>query len=384
MRSSGRLGMALVVSAAVLIAGGVGGGCKHQTPEQRAQARLAKQQAAEAKAQAKAQQKQAQAQAKAQSDAAKAQANAAKKQADADRKAAAQAQKQADAQAKADAKRAADEKNRQDALAKEQQKQADAQAKADKKAAEVKAAEDKRSAELAAKDQKKQAAMLAKADKKKKPAAAAVAEVPMSADASRVRDIEPVGPVINTAPADAMTLAARQGYDKYADDQKKVIGYPDMKPENRQRIFDQFAQTMAAEGQAADATLSDADFDGAELNATGRSNLALALQAARVNNKLTLYVGTTRGNSETMGDRTAAVERYIKASPWSSVAVTTRQGPNTTNTSSVLTGINALKKLDKESGGSGSGNMSSGDTTGGRCRLGSGSSSSSSGSSSGQ
>jgi hypothetical protein len=344
MRSSGRMGMALVMSLALL----VGGGCKHQTPEQKAQGKLAKQQASEAKAQAKAQEKQAKAQAKAQAD-------AAHKQAEADKKATAQAQKQAEAQAKAD-----------------------------KKAAEQKAAEDKHNAELAAKEQKHEADAMAREQKKHGHAAHAEAPVVAHAD-TRAHDIEPVGPTVNFAPAEAMTLAAHQGYGTHEDDNPKVIGYPQMKPENYQRLFDQHAQTMAAEGQAEDATLSDADFDGAELNATGRSNLALALQAARANNKLTLYVGTTRGNDEMMGDRAAAIDRYIKSSPWSSVAVTTRHGLNTTNTTSVLPGINALKRLDKEAGGSGNNSMTSSgaDTTGGRSRMGSGSSSSGS-SSSGQ
>jgi hypothetical protein len=346
--SSGRMGTALFVSAALLIAT-MGGGCKHQTPEQRAQAKLAKQQQSEAKAQAKAQQKQAKAQAKAQADASKAQEQAAKKQAEADRKAAVQSQKQADAQAKAD-----------------------------KKAAEMKAAEDQKNAELAAKDQKKQADAQAKADKKKSAHAAAA---PMTADAHRAEDIEPVGPVVTYAAAQAMTKAAHEGYGHHPDDELKVIGYPDFTPENRQRLVDQHAQAQAAQGQSHDATLSDADFDGIELNATGRSNLALALQSVRTDNKLTLYIGTTSGNDEAMGDRAASIERYVKASPWSSVAVTTKNGLNPTHPTSVLPGINALKRMEKEAGGGSTNNTAAGsDTTGGRSRMG-GSSSGSTGSS---
>ena len=323
----GRLGMALVVTTALLIGAGAGGGCKHQTPEQKAQAKLAKQQAAEAKAQAKAQEKQAKAQANAQ-------AQAAKKQAEADKKAAAEAKKQADAQAKADAKRAAEEKKQQDALAKQQKQQADAQAKADKKAADEKAAQDKKNAELAAKEQKKQADAQARADKE----AAKHPEMAMSDKSSAAHA------------------------DHYADDRLKVVGYPDIKPENNQRQLDKFAEAMASAGAAQDATLSDGDFDGGELNASGRSHLALALQHPTVDKKTTVYVSTV-GPEDLVNARMASVERYAKASPWSSVVLTTKEGVNTTNTHPAAAGLNALKRLEKQDQGGGSSGGSGGGST---------------------
>jgi hypothetical protein len=337
--------MALVVSVAMLIAGA---GCKHQTPEQKQQARLQKEAEKQAKAQAKAQQQQARAQVKAQEQAAKAQADAAKKQAEAEKKAAAEAKKQADAQAKADAKHAAEEKKHQDELAKQQAKQADAQAKAEKKAADERAAQDKKNTELAAKEQKKQADALAKADKKNAKANQAVAEAPMKADAAHMQDIEPAGPTMaaTPAPAEAMTVAAHQGYGYHADDKLKVVGYPDFKPENNQRLFDRFVQAHSASGQDHDASLSEADFDGTELNSTGRANLALALQYPKADNKLTIYVATS-GGEELMSGRVAAVERYWKGSPWSSVALTTRTGLNTVVTGSVKDGVTGLKNLEK-------------------------------------
>jgi hypothetical protein len=348
--------VAWIVSAALFV-GAAGGGCKHQTPEQKQQAALQKQAAAQAKAEAKAQKKQAQAQAKAQAEASKKQEAQAKAQAEAAKKQQAQAKKQADAQAKADAQRAADEQKRQAALSKEQAKQAQAQAKADKQAAEVRAAQEKKNAELAAKEQKKQADAQAKADKL------------AAKNAAKEPTPEPAMAMANNHKAAA---AAAAPSDYYADDKLKVVGYPLIKPENHQRLFDQHMEAMAASGAAQDATLSDADFDGGELNSTGRSNLAAALSYPRADNKVTIYVANS-GSEDLAGARAAAVDRYVKASPWSSVAVTTKDGLNPSVTSPASAGLNALKRLDKQSAqGGGSATASGGDTTGGRSRMGSG------------
>jgi len=230
----------------------------------------------------------------------------------------------------------AEEKKQQDALAKQQQKQADAQAKADKKAAEEKAVQDKKSAELAAKDQKQQADAQARADK----------------EAAKHPDM-------------AMTnKSAGAPTDIYPDDRLHVVGYPDIKPENHQRQVDKFAEAMASAGAAEDGTLNDDDFDGGELNASGRSKLALALQHPTANNKATIYVVSGAPGDELGNARMASVDRYVKASPWSSLTVTTKEGANPTGGASATSGLNALKRLEKQQaqGGSSSGGTSGGST----------------------
>ena len=327
----GRMALTTLLLAALALSVG----CKHMTPEERRQKQLDKQAAAQAKMDQK----------RAEADA-KAAAAAQKKQAEMDRK-------QAEAQAKADKKQAAEDKKRQDAMAKEQAKQADAQAKADKKAADAKAAEDKKQADMLAKEQKKQAAALAKAQKQHEAAAA-----------------EPMAMASKTpAPAAAS--------ESYPDDRLKVIGYPYIEPENRQRIFDRYVEAMAASGEAHDATLTDADFDGAELNATGRSKLALALQYPKADNKLTIYV-TTTGGEDVSTARAAAVERYWKASKFSTVQLTTKDGPNPSVTAPASAGIAAMRRMEREQQ-PGNATSSGMDTTGGRSRIGG-----SSGGSSGQ
>jgi hypothetical protein len=347
----GRLGVIVMFVSAALIAGG----CKHMTPEQKRQKELDRQAAAHAKVEAK----------RAAADA-KAAAAAQKKQQEIDRK-------NAEAQAKAAKKQAAEEQKRQMALAKEQQKQAEAQAKADKKAAEQQAVEAKKQAEIAAREQKKQAEMdrkqqmaMAKEQKKAKPAPAAVAMAPVAATEAPA-PLEPVGPVVETTPAEAMTKLARQGDAYYPDDRLKVVGYPYILPENKQRLVDRHAQMQAASGQSYDATLSDRDFDGAELNATGRANLALALQYPHADNRLLVYINTS-GGEDVVGGRAAAVERYWKASPWSSVALSTKPGPNPLASTNANAGLNALRRMERERR-EGGGTSGGGDTTGGRSRM---------------
>src|SRR5439155_2696393 len=327
----GRMVWTVMLAASILLAGG----CHHMTPEQKRQRDMEKQ----ATAQAKADQKRAAAQAKAD-------AEARKKQAEMDRKQAALA-------AKEQQRQAAEDRKRQEAMAADQKKQADAQARADKKAGDEAAADakkqadmDRKQAAMAAKEQKKQAAMMAKADKKHAPPAAA-----------------------------AMTSEKAERY--FPDDQLKVIGYPYIKPENHQRIFDRQVQMMAAAGEHQDATLTDADFDDGELNSTGRSNLALALQYPSADNKLTVYLTSTAaggsGGEGMAAARATSVQNYWKNSKWSGVQLATKDGPNPQVNAPASAGLNALKRLERQQGPGGASATAGGsDTTGGRSRMGGG------------
>jgi hypothetical protein len=305
-------------------------GCAHKTPEQKAAEKAQKQAVAQAKAERKAADKQAKAQAKAEKkrlaeeqDRAEAQAKAAKKQAEAQAKA---DKKQAEAQAKADKQRMEDERERAEAQAKaEQKRQAEEQKLAQQKAA---------AAERAAKEQadhdafaQKQQAKMAMSDAK-------------TAEKAKKHE-KPAKPVT------------------YPDDEEWVVGHPYIRPENHTRQTDRHFESMSAKGAVADATLYDQHFDGTELNALGRSKVALMLEAAPKHEPLTIYVPTS-GSDERVQARLTAVNNFWKASQYAAIELQTKQGVNPNTATPAGTGLAALRRLDKESNSGSGGGSSSG------------------------
>jgi hypothetical protein len=215
----------LMVTAMVAV------GCKHQTPEQKEQARLQKEQAAEDKA----------------------------------------VKKQAEADAKAEQKRLAE------------------QAKADKKEAQEQA----------------------RAMKKHTP--------------------------------DAMREQAMAKADYYPDDRLKVIGYPDILPENHQHWIDKHAQAMAAAGASYEAMLYEIDFHGDELSASGRNRLRLMMKDPPA----TIYVATTGGNDAQKQARFNAITKYWQEISASQIAV--KEGVNDEVSSPAGAGLSALQRMEKAS-----------------------------------
>jgi hypothetical protein len=214
----------------MLVAAATAVGCSHQTPEQKAQAKLEKQQAAETKAM----------------------------------------EKQAAADAKAEQKRAAE------------------QLKADKKAAEEQA----------------------RAMKKQIP--------------------------------EAVRLKAMATANYYPDDRLKVIGYPDILPENYPHWIDKHAEAMAAAGASYEAMLYEIDFTGDELNASGRSRLRLMMKHPPA----TIYVATTGGNDAQKQARFDAITQFWQENA-AAGQVAVKEGVNEDVSAPAKAGLSALQRMEK-------------------------------------
>jgi hypothetical protein len=327
----GRYGLCILLAATLLV------GCAHKTPEQKAEAKAHKQAVAQAKADRKAAEKQAKAQAKAEKkrlaeeqDRAEAQAKAAKKQAEAqakaDKKRTEQQREQAAAQAKADQERVA-------AQARAEQQRAAEQARVERMnaAAAERAAKEQADHEAFAQRQQSQLAMADKAAK--------------DADKKAKKSKKPA-------------KVKHEKVKPYPDDEQWVVGDPYFHPENHTRLFDRQAEAMAAAGAADDATLYEKHFDGGELNALGRTKVALMLEAAPKNQPLTIYVPTT-GSDERVQARLTAVNKFWQDSQYAAVQMQAKQGINPNNSTPAGQGLAALKRLEKEAQ-SGTGNSGGG------------------------
>jgi hypothetical protein len=328
--------LCVAVAAAALIIGGAGG-C--QSPQQKAQAR-AEQQAA---AQRKEQERQRQAQAKS-------------------------AQLQAEAKARAEQQRIADERKRAEEYARAEQQRlaqqralAEQQARAERDKAAAQAQVDAQRAAQQQQTEHDRAAAQARLDEQNAAAAAQANRERAEAEAAAQKRQAALARGKKVKP---------EKVKPYPDDEKWVIGDPYIRPENHTRLFDLHMQSMAAAGAAYDSSLHDQHFDGTELNALGRSKVALMLQGAPKNEPLTIYVPPT-GPTERVQSRLASVNRFWRDSQWAAMQVQTKQGVNPETAASAAEGLAGLRRLeqqDEEGGTITGGTGQSGDTvgTGGR------------------
>ena len=329
----GRIGLFMAVTAAAMMIAGC------QSPQQKAEARAQKQAAQQREAQAKAAKQQADQQARAERERVAAQQRA-------EQQRIADERKRAEAYAAAEQQRLAQQRALAEQQARAERDKAAAQAKVDAdRAAQQQQAERERAAAQARLDAENAAA----AERANQERAAAEA-----ADRKR-----------QAALAKGKKAPKAAKAKPYPDDEADVVGSPYIDPENHTSLFDQHTQAMSAAGAAQDASLYDQHFDGAELNALGRSKVALMLQGAPRNEPLTIYVPPS-GPSERVQARLASVNQFWRDSQWAAMQVQAKQGVAPENTSSAASGLAGLRRLEREQeqGGATGGSSQSGDTTG--------------------
>jgi len=142
---------------------------------------------------------------------------------------------------------------------------------------------------------------------------------------------------------ESVKLKAMATADYYPDDRLKVIGYPDILPENHQHWIDKHAEAMAAAGASYEAMLYEIDFTGDELNASGRSRLRLMMKHP----PSTIYVATTGGNDAQKQARFNSITKYWQEIAASQIAV--KEGVNDEVTSPAGSGLSALQRMEKSS-----------------------------------
>jgi hypothetical protein len=151
---------------------------------------------------------------------------------------------------------------------------------------------------------------------------------------------------------DPVELKAMETADYYPDDRLKVIGYPDILPENYPTWLDKHAEAMVAAGASEDAMLRDGDFAGNELSADGRSRLRLMMK----NPPPTIYVAAAPSNDAQKQARLAAVQKF-----WGDVTsrpIAVKEGVNPDVHFSANAGLKALQRLDKQAESPGSQSIS--------------------------
>jgi hypothetical protein len=238
----------------------------------------------------------------------------------------------AEAYARAEQKRMAEQRQIAEANARAEQEKAAAQARVDRENTARQAAIEQERAAAQSQLQAQNAAAAAAANQQRAQAeAAAQRQAAANAKRKNGKQAKPA----KTKP--------------YPDDEPWVIGDPYIHPENYTTLFDKHAQAMAAAGAAADSSLYDQHFDGTELNALGRTKIALMLQAAPKNEPLTIYVPPT-GANERVQARLAAVNKFWRDSQWAALTVQAKQGTNPETSASAAAGLAGLRKLEKEEG----------------------------------
>jgi hypothetical protein len=329
----GRIGLCVAVAAAGLILGGC------QSQQQKEQARAQKQAAQQREAQARAQKQQQEAQAKAERDRIAAQQRA-------EQQRIADERKRAEAYAAAEQQRLAQQR----ALAEQQ-----ARAERDKAAAQAKVDADRMAQQQQA--ERERAEAQARLDAQNAAAAERANQERAAAEAAERKR--------QAALARGQKPPKAEKVKPYPDDEVAVIGEPYIRPENYTSLFDRHTQAMSAAGAAQDASLYDQHFDGAELNALGRSKVALMLQGAPRNEPLTIYVPPS-GPSERVQARLASVNQFWRDSQWAAMQVQTKQGVAPENTTSAAQGLAGLRRLEREQqeGGTTGGGAQTGDTVG--------------------
>ena len=159
---------------------------------------------------------------------------------------------------------------------------------------------------------------------------------------------------------DEIKVKAMQSAGYYPDDRLKVIGYPDILPENRPHWVDKHAEAMAAAGASNEATLYESDFQGNELSPDGQSRLRLMMKDPPP----TIFVATLQGNDAQKQARFAAITRFWLDATSKQVVV--KEGVNQNVSMPANAGLNALQRLDKQSAaspGSSGSSSSMSDTT---------------------
>jgi hypothetical protein len=146
----------------------------------------------------------------------------------------------------------------------------------------------------------------------------------------------------------------RKEQAKYEREQREAIGSDFIRDERLVRSVDRFAQGTAAAGAREDAMLNDSHFDGGELNALGRSKVALIARSAEGSKQpVAIYVG---GVDEAASQpRIAAVQSYLQASPHADLKLELKPGFSDTPLTPASSGIAGLAKMDKQNASSSSG-----------------------------
>ena len=167
----------------------------------------------------------------------------------------------------------------------------------------------------------------------------------------------------------ALAEKQRKEEQKMEKEQRHAIGADMIRDERHVRALDRFVQAESAAGAREDAMLNDAHFDGGELNALGRSKLALIARATPSGSSQPVLVYVS-GASDAAEARSASAQAYWKASPYSAMTLQLKPGVNEAVVSPAAAGIAGLKKMEESSRETAGGTAMGTDTTGSRGRLG--------------
>jgi len=119
------------------------------------------------------------------------------------------------------------------------------------------------------------------------------------------------------------------------------------KMEDQPKSIDRILEIQAAQGARNDSTLYPQHFDGGELNALGRSKLALMMRGASAGSPTIVYLDLGRA-SETSQARHRAVDKYWKESMTAQAHLELRDGLNPNATSSARHGLERLPKTNSD------------------------------------
>jgi hypothetical protein len=130
---------------------------------------------------------------------------------------------------------------------------------------------------------------------------------------------------------------------KRAADERWAFAASMMQRENEPTLVDDFAKSSAASGAAQDANFSDAHFTGNELNALGRSKLALVIDGA-AGKDLTIFIA---GEKDAVQPRADSIVTNLKNPALGEQHLQTKPGRNPATSTPASINLRGLQKLEK-------------------------------------